>query len=826
MEGVMKQIEHSSRHSGIPERRGMLMTAIGMVFLSLLLTFAPYQASGQSPASAEQEMAQGRRFFTQGSFPQAATHWMEAARLYEEQGKAQEQSQALTDFAYALQQEGLVRESITTLQSALQLTEKIGDRVQTATILGRLGNAAVGLGQGDSGVEHLTKATTLARDANDAELLALLLNDLGNALTETGQHTEAADVYAESKNLAGSTDQAALAVIAQTNLAKALFEVGQLPEAEQQLDIAYAEIQRLEDAYSKAYGLLNIGLAYEDLRQALSSPRIMAQEPSGQSGVATRGIAIGGTGRPTPPAEKEIPSLRQSNSSLLRQASDSFVAAAQVATRLQDARAQSYAWGYLGELLEKEGRYSEALEFTRRAVLAAQKEDAPESSYRWQWQTARLLRMSGKPDEALAAYQRAVTILKPIRYEYSVGYQSRHRSFQHSVAPLFTELEDVLLRRAADSPSPHESQRLLVQVRDTVEMSRTAELQDYFRDDCVGKARSLRAAASIPSGTAVVYPIMLPDRLELLVDTGQELHRYAVAVGGAQLTNEVRAFRRTVQDRRSSNYLPHAKQLYTWLIAPVQGELASRNIQTLVFVPDGPLRTIPIAALHDGQHFAIEKYAIAVTPSMELTDTRPIDRRHFNLLSLGLTESVQGFPALPNVAEEVDTLKILYGGKLLLNGEFLVPSMEREMKQKAVGVVHIASHGVVENDVSKSFLLAYDDKITMNRLSQLVGLLQYRQEPLELLTLSACETAIGDDRAALGLAGMAVKAGARSALATLWFIDDKATSELVAEFYRQLRDPAATKALALQRAQLMIMNEPGHQHPSFWAPFLMINNWM
>ena len=141
-------------------------------------------------------------------------------------------------------------------------------------------------------------------------------------------------------------------------------------------------------------------------------------------------------------------------------------------------------------------------------------------------------------------------------------------------------------------------------------------------------------------------------------------------------------------------------------------------------------------------------------------------------------------------------------------------------------MVHIASHGVVENDVNKSFLLAYDDKITMNRLSQLVGLLQYRQTPLELLTLSACETAIGDDRAALGLAGVAVKAGARSALATLWFIDDKATSELVDEFYRQLRDPSVTKAVALQRAQLMILNEPGYGHPSFWAPFLLISNWM
>jgi CHAT domain-containing protein len=552
----------------------------------------------------------------------------------------------------------------------------------------------------------------------------------------------------------------------------------------------------------------------------------MAKEAVGQFADNSRGLGVGAGKSPPAAKRKDLPVYAPSDNSLVRQASDSFVAAAQVATRLEDPRTQSYAWGYLGALLEKEGRYGEALEFTRRAAFAAQKGNVPESSYQWQWQTARLLHASGKEDEAIAAYNRAVAIVKPIRYEYSVGYQGRHHSFHDSVAPLFTELEDTLLRRAASVKEPEQVQNLLVQVRQTVEASRTAELQDYFRDDCVGNALAKRGGGAIPDHTAVIYPIILPDRLELLVDMGGKLHRFGVPINAEQLTQEVRAFRRTIQDRQSNSYLPHAQRLYGWLVAPAQREFSSRAIHTLVFVPDGPLRTVPMAALYDGKHFAIDKYAMAVTPSMDLTDTRPVDRTKINLLSMGLTESVQGFPALPNVASEVDTLKTLYGGKLLLDSQFLVPSMEREIKEKGVGMVHIASHGVVENDVNKSFLLAYDDKITMNRLSQLVGLLQYRQTPLELLTLSACETAIGDDRAALGLAGVAVKAGARSALATLWFIDDKATSQLVDEFYRQLRDPSVTKAVALQRAQLMILNEPGYNHPSFWAPFLLINNWM
>jgi CHAT domain-containing protein len=215
-----------------------------------------------------------------------------------------------------------------------------------------------------------------------------------------------------------------------------------------------------------------------------------------------------------------------------------------------------------------------------------------------------------------------------------------------------------------------------------------------------------------------------------------------------------------------------------------------------------------------------------MTPGLTLTDPRPINRANIKLLSAGLSESVQGFPPLPNVTKELSAIQELYGGKRLLNDQFKVVRMEGELKEESFTILHIASHGTVEKDVKNSFILAYDDKITMDRLSQLVGLYQFRNSPLELLTLSACETAAGDDRAALGLAGIAIKAGARSALATLWIIDDAATSDLVTEFYRQLQDPLVSKAVALQRAQLKILEDPLHQHPSFWAPFLLINNWL
>jgi CHAT domain-containing protein len=190
---------------------------------------------------------------------------------------------------------------------------------------------------------------------------------------------------------------------------------------------------------------------------------------------------------------------------------------------------------------------------------------------------------------------------------------------------------------------------------------------------------------------------------------------------------------------------------------------------------------------------------------------------------------LQGFEALPNVAVELRSIQDIYGGTMLLNEDYLLNRVREELADNVYSIVHIASHGQFAGDVNNTFVLTYDDKLTMNRLEQFMGLSQYRNQPIELLTLSACQTATGDDRAALGLAGIAVKAGARSALASLWFIEDRSTARLISEFYRELKNPALSKAQALQQAQLTLINEPEddyQRHPSYWGPFLLIGNWL
>jgi CHAT domain-containing protein/Tfp pilus assembly protein PilF len=760
--------------------------SMGSLFL---LSPDPAIAGSWSPltvSSPQEYLAQGVREFQQGAFEQAILHCTEAAQLYEKSGDLNTQSIALTYLAQAYQSIGQYQRALKNLELALNLAEQRGDQTQIASVLSSFGNVYIATGPAETAHRYLTAGLGLAKESGNDGLAAVILNNLGNLFTSQEKYHEALDTYQESIRLAEATTNRPLAARARTNAARVSTHTGHYAAAHALLDRALVQMRSLSHSHGKAYGLINIGIAYEALRPHL-------------------------------PGSQEL---------LLLHAYEALQAAVSSAASIGDRRAASYAWGHLGKLYETEHRYQEALQLTRRASFAAQQVHVPESLYRWQWQTGRLFKALGNSEEALSAYRRAVDTLQSIRQEMAIRYGKPRASFRESVGPLYFGLVDLLLQRAGSLPEQQQYEPYLKEAREVVELFKAAELQDYFQDDCVEAARSKITRLDIISQTAiVVYPILLPKRTELLVSLPSGLKRFTVPVGADVVERTVRAFRRSLQGT-TRRYLHHAQRLYDWLIRPLEPDLASLNIDTLVFVPDGPLRTIPMAALHDGTQFLINKYAVATTPGLDLTDPRPIRRENMKILAVGLSAPVQGFSALPSVSQELEALQNLYGGTLLLNEDFQISNIRKTLRNEEFTLIHIASHGKFESDAERSFLLTFDEKLTMDQLTEIVGRLRFRDEPLELLTLSACETAVGDDQAALGLAGVAVKAGARSALATLWQISDESSAVLVAEFYRQLQDPSVSRAIALQRAQWKLLQDQRYQHPRYWSPFLLINNWL
>lgn len=592
--------------------------------------------------------------------------------------------------------------------------------------------------------------------------------------------------YQHSADLAQRAGQPALAARAQTNAAAAALQAVEPALAKALLDTAYAALATLPDTHSKIYTLNKAGLTYRDLRAR----------------------------------------WRLQNDALLLRAAEAFGTAAAMAQRLNDPLAASYALGYWGHLYEQEHRYHEALRLTRRASMSARQLHAPESLYQWQWQTARLLHAMGQPMAALETYRQAIATLQSIRRELSSSYGKPPAPFRTTTGRLYFEFVDLLLNHTAKLPDMPQKAAYLDEARQTIERFKAAELQDYFQDDCVDASEVRERSLDQFTETAVIiYPILLADRTELLVSSSQGLKQYTVDVTAERLELVVRHFRQALQEDNERRYLRHAQRLYNWLIRPLAADLANLPAKTLVFVPDGALRLIPMAALHDGNDFLIRQYALATTPGLALTDPKPLRREKARPLALGLSEPVQGFSALPYVTAELETLKSLYGAKLMLNQDFLLANVEQALRTGDYGILHIASHGQFASDASESFVLAFDTKLTMDLLEKYIGRLRYREDPLELLTLSACETALGDDRAALGLAGIAIKAGARSALATLWHVADKAAATLVSTFYGVLQESEVSRAQALQRAQIALLNHPEYQSPFFWSPFLLINNW-
>ncbi|MCB2056259.1 MAG: CHAT domain-containing protein, partial [Geminicoccaceae bacterium] len=513
------------------------------------------------------------------------------------------------------------------------------------------------------------------------------------------------------------------------------------------------------------------------------------------------------------------------------------------------ARDRSWALGLEGELYAAAGREEEALTLYRRAALAAEAAAAPEVLYRWQWRVGRILAGRGQTEEAIAAYRSAAANLDTVRLDLPAFDPQTGRSlFRETLGPVFTELADLLLERAdgeaASRPgeSRESAQADLIEARGTVERLKTIELEDYFRDDCAADLSArVRPIDQPEPGTAVLYPVLLEDRTELVVSLPDgSLTSASSDAGSSRITLLAQQLRAAIDgaDGTLGDFAPPARALYDELIRPIEPALLAQNVQTLVFIPDGVLRNIPLSVLLDGDTFLVQRFAVATGIGLSLLDTSPIQRDNLNILVAGLSEERQDVPigpgrtetfdALPGVETELRALESAVAPEVeLMNAGFTAEALREELTETPFNVVHLATHGWFTGDPDYSFVLAYDEPLKMNELEEIIGISRFRDQPIELLTLSACQTAAGDDRSALGLAGVAVKVGARSAFATLWNIADESTVEVVTSFYDNLVQPGVNKAEALRRAQLELIASGGQlAHPYFWSPYLIIGNWL
>jgi len=564
----------------------------------------------------------------------------------------------------------------------------------------------------------------------------------------------------------------------------------------------------------------------------------------------------------------------------LQMAYENFNEAQTLAAKSGDTRIEVDSLDGLAQLYEEQGRKMEALRLTKRGIDRAQAGQGlfADILLQLEWRQGRLLAAQGANDEARAAYQRAIEHIESIRQDIPIDYEDGRSSFRDTLEPIYLGFIDLLLKKA-DTAVDNERISLLRRTRDIAELIKQSELQDYLGERCSVDSAQNEALTGVAPGTAIFYPILLKDRIEVIFESGAGISRYTTAMDAKLLRDRVTAYAQSLR-YGEEGYRDDAIRLYDVLIRPFEKDIKDQGVHTLLVVPDGVLRLLPWTALHDGQQFLVQKYSVVINSGLSMTNQAANRGKGFVSLVAGMAEpgptlieklskssleqvvnpksatrsgfalklakgdtqravsvttrTIKGVKravawkeelALPGVKAEIDALSKILPGTNLLDATFTTGRLHDEFDKGEYRIAHLATHGFFGKTGDQSYLMAYDDIVTMDGLQKLLQLERVKKNPIDLLTLSACETADGDDRSPLGIAGAAIKAKAKSVLGTLWPVSDQAAQKVMISFYGSLVHDGVSKAEALRLAQVALIGNPDLEHPYYWAPFIIVGNW-
>lgn len=859
----------------------------GLIAQNLLAQTLP----SSSPQSLEQ---QGRELYDTGRFSEAVTVLQQSAEAYQAQENVLQQAIALGNLSLAYQQLGQWTEANQAIATSLQLLQTVQpqDSATRLSVLAQAldtqGNLQLAQGQVEPAITTWQQAESTYRQVNDPTGVLRSRINQAQALQTQGLYRKAIAILDDALQLQGRSDatpqqlQALLEALPESpntafalrSLGDALQVAGDLAQSKLVLQhsLAIAQNLQLTDAIAAAqFSLGNTARAQQDSATALGYyqqaangsgsrlihtqtqlnhlsllldnhqwseaeillPQIRTQLHSLAPGRAAMDAQINFAQSLTRlGCRSSVNQCSNANPELLTEAAQRLARERQQADRLGDEQAQAYILGALGGIYERTRQWEYAQSLTEQALQRAQSVRDADVTYRWLWQLGRLRKQTGDVPGAIAAYESAVSTLQSLRRDVvnsNLSYQLVFR--QNAEEPVYRGLLDLLLQ--ADKPS----QVNLKKAREVISSLQVAQLENFLQQPCAeADPKSVDAVVKQQAlKAAIFYPIILSDRLEIIYKLPQDktLYHHRSAVTDSELQITIAQLQRDLEEEYTFDAVKAgAHDLYNLLLKEARPRLEQTGIDTLVFVLDKSLRSIPMAALYDGEQYLVEKYAIAIAPGLNLINPQPLKRDQLKVLAAGLTDPPQNvsaiFSKLTNVNTELD--QISAAGVALTpirDANFTRATFNQEINENAFSVVHLATHGQFSSNPQDTYLLTADGEINVNALDSLFRIRgQIRPDVIELLILSACETATGDDLAALGIAGTAVRAGARSTLASLWTLDDTSSVEFTRQLYQHLGQVGINKAQALQIAQKALLHNPQYEHPRYWATYVLVGNWL
>jgi len=804
---------------------------------------------------------QGRNLFEAGRFAEAVKFWEAASVDFERQGDAINQAWSLSYVSLASQNLGDWQKAELSITNSLNILQRLNKEKKEntailAVALNTLGNLKLSMGQAEAALQAWQDAErTYAAAGDEAGKIGSQINQ-AQALQASGLYRRAQKLLVSVNQKLQNQPDSLIKAKALQSLGVGFQVVGDIQQSQEILKQSLEISDRLNSTENLSDVLFRLGNTARDLKQTqaaldyyqqvllkATNPQVRVEAQLNQLSLDLETSQIKQANALLPPIKSQLENLPPSRmsvyaavnfarslsklaklaggeSDLYQEAALTLGRGVRQAEILSDLRAKAYALNELGKLYSQKQQLSEALTLNRQALQIAQEISAADIAYQASWQVGRILKTKGDIQGALAAYDFSVNTLKSLRSDLVAMNRDVQFSFEESVEPIYREFVSLLLQS-------HPSQKNLKQARDTIEALQLAELDNFFREACLnGKPKQID---QIDKQAAVIYPIILGDRLEVIVSIpGKPLFSYKTTLTQVEIEKTIKQMRQSLNPALSNeNQLHLSQQLYDWLIRPVESQLADSGVKTLAFVLDGSLRNVPMAALHDGKHYLVEKYSLALSPGMQLVPARSLKSEHLKVITAALSEARQGFKALPGVESEVTEISAELTSKILLNAKFTDINLQTALKSTDFSVLHLATHGQFSSISDDTFILTWDGKINVKELSEyLKARNESESTPVELMVLSACQTAKGDNRAILGLAGVAVRSGARSTLATLWAVKDESTAKFMGEFYKHLKKPGISKAEALRQTQLTFLQDPDFQQPFYWSAFVLVGNWL
>lgn len=834
----------------------------------------------------------GTVYYSLGQYERAIDFHQQSLEIKQEIVDRRGVANSLGNLGLAYDSLGQYERAIDFHQQSLEIAREIGDRRSVTISLGNLGNAYYSLDQYERAIDFHQQSLEIAREIGARQGEANSLGNLGIAYYSLGQYERGIDFHQQSLEIKREIGDHQGEAISLGNLGLAYASLGQYERAidfhHQHLEIA----REIGDRQGEAMSLSNLGNAYYSLGQYERAIDFHQQSLEIARDIGAReseAIALGNLGN-------AYYSLGQ-----YEQAIRSYQGSLAISQEIGNRSGEGIFLSNIGELLAEQDQAELAIVFYKRSVnvredirgdirglstdLQQSFTDTVADDYR---ALADLLLQQNRIPEA----QRVLDLLKVQELdeyfqdiqrngntEAGVAYwQPEQRILDLYVQTILAAEELALLEATPpDELSPDQRERLIELQGQRRELSRnfnefldlpevTAALT-VLRESTEGQSlepeqfkKLIYNLAQLPTQSVLLYPLILEDRLELvLISPDGTTARHPVPVTGAELNRVIVAYGQALKTP-SSDLQPLAQQLYAWLIAPLEAELSAVGAETIIYAPDGALRYIPLAALHDGNQWLAERYSITHITAASLSDLNAAPADQLRLLAGACVDcsfsfEVSGrqfeFGDLPFTEPEVNTLaKVVDENSILLNQAFSPEEILLQMGYH--NVLHLATHAAfVEGQPDESFIV-FGDSSRVN----LRELRNWEIAGTELVVLSACETAVGSAQLGngaevLGLGYQMQNIGAQATLASLWKVSDGGTQRLMNAFYAALIQTGITKTEALQRAQialltgdysvvglergpasLQVLNEEGEprpvasdlSHPYYWAPFILIGN--